>query len=83
MYAALNWLHDFLQTGLGQAVYTGWGLAAVADFAMFKQFKAWHDIATYQWSVATFRWFQGIVLAVAGYYGVGGILSTASKMVAQ
>ena len=49
---------------------TGLMTAAWADYVAFRSWKSWHDIVTYSWSLATFRWFQGAVVGAltgAGY----------------
>lgn len=47
-----------------QAVLTGALAAGAVDFAAFRSWKTWHDVETYQWKVASFRWFQGAIVGL-------------------
>ena len=40
---------------------SGFLAAATVDFAAFKSFKSFQEAATYQWSVAAWRWLQGFI----------------------
>lgn len=65
--------HPLVQGAIRGAV-TGAGAAAVVDFNNFRSWKSWHDAATYDWGVATFRWFQGAFAgAVLGALTVLGV----------
>jgi hypothetical protein len=58
---------------------TGFGAAVVVDFAAFKKFQTWDEFATYSWGVASFRWFQGIVVGALG----GPVANTLLDIVRQ
>jgi hypothetical protein len=45
--------------------------AALIDFAAFRSFKSWHDLAAYDWGVASFRWVAGFVTAALTSFGLG------------
>lgn len=71
MWTALH--HPVAQAAIKGAL-TGAGAAAVVDFNNFRAWKDWHDVLTYSWSLATFRWFQGaFVGAVIGATSTLGI----------
>jgi hypothetical protein len=50
---------------------TGFLTAAAIDFHAFRSFKSWNDAAKYDWSLASFRWFQGVTYGIAAAYGLG------------
>lgn len=47
--------------------------AASVDFAAFRTWKTWQDGIKYDWTTATFRWFQGAVVGAATGLGIGAI----------
>lgn len=64
----MEWLHYFATSPVIQSILGGVVTAAFVDWQAFRAWKTWHDIATYDWSTATFRWFQG---AAAGFVTSG------------
>lgn len=52
---------------------TGILSAAAVDFAAFRTWKSWHDLAVYDWQVAGWRWFQGAVMGAATGAGYGAL----------
>ena len=50
---------------------SGLGAAALVDFAAFRSWKSFNDVAAYNWQIAAFRWFQGAVTGVVAALGVG------------
>lgn len=52
-------MQEFLSHPVVQMGLAGVLSAAAIDFAEFRKWKRWEDAATYDWRVATFRWFQG------------------------
>lgn len=69
-------MHEFLVLAT-QSVYfkgaiSGLLAAAVVDFHAFLTWKNAHDVASYDWATAAFRWFQG---AVAGAVAAAGLFS--------
>jgi len=65
---------DVLHNRLVQSAIAGALSAALVDFNAFRTWKTFHDISTYQWSTALFRWVQGAVVGVAtaAGFGLGG-----------
>lgn len=45
--------------------------AALIDFAAFRHFQSWHDLAVYDWGVASFRWTAGFATAAVTSLGLG------------
>ena len=39
----------------------GFVAAAVVDFGAFRSFKSLDEALAYNWKLAAFRWFQGVV----------------------
>lgn len=54
------------------AVAAGAGALAAAstDIASFRTWKNWDALLTYDWKLASFRWFQGAVLGGLAAAGV-------------
>lgn len=63
--------HQWIHLPIVQGALTGLIGAAVVDFAAFRAWKSWHDIAVYQWGLASFRWFQGAVVGAVTAAGIG------------
>lgn len=62
-------VHRLVLAALGGA-----GVAAATDYhAFIGSWHNWHDVATYDWSTATFRWLQGAALGIAGALGLTAI----------
>lgn len=68
LHAAHNAL---VHTPVGKGFLVGVMTAAVIDFNTFRMWKSWHDFATYDWGVATFRWVQGGVVGAVTSVGTG------------
>ncbi len=47
--------------------------AALVDFAAFRNFKDWHDLAVYNWSTASFRWVAGFATGALTSLGLGAL----------
>ena len=45
--------------------------AALVDFAAFRSWKSFDSFRTYEWSTATWRWFQGAVTGLVTAAGIG------------
>jgi len=65
---------DWLSNPIVQGAIAGAIAAASVDLSAFRAWKRWNDILSYDWRVATFRWFQGAVLGALGVAGVGAVL---------
>ncbi len=68
---------EFLHHPIVIAMLKGAGSGAVSaawiDLLAFKSWKCWHDAAVYDWSTASWRWFQGAVvgaLTAAGFAAI-------------
>ena len=61
----------FLAHPLVQGAITGFIGAAAADYAAFRSWKSVDDARAYDWGVAAWRWFQGVVGGVVGALGIG------------
>lgn len=72
-------MHNFWMEML-VAAKTGLIAAVGVDYIAFRAFKRWDDVVKYDWSVATFRWFQGIFFAVTGTAGLKGLLAAFSNL---
>lgn len=66
---------DFLHNHIVQGAISGVTAAAVVDFAAFRNWKSFHDAATYDWGTAAWRWFQGAVVGAATAAGFGALSS--------
>lgn len=62
---------EFIHHPLVQGVITGVIGAAAADFAAFRSWKSFDEAASYDWSTAAWRWFQGAVVGLVGAAGLG------------
>lgn len=40
-------------------------IAAKVDYSAFRDWKSFHDVATYNWSTALWRWTQGAIIGMA------------------
>lgn len=65
---------EWLSNPIVQGAIAGAIAAASVDLSAFRAWKRWHDILTYDWRVATFRWFQGAVLGAFAAAGFGALL---------
>lgn len=54
-----------------KAALAGALVAASTDFLAFRKFKSLTEFKAYNWRVAAFRWGQGAVVGVLGYFGLG------------
>lgn len=59
---------------VGQAILVGAAGAAAADYAAFRNWKRWHDAVLYDWTTATFRWFQGALTGLVTGLGLNAWL---------
>lgn len=48
--------------------------SAEADYAAFRTWQTWHDVAVYDWRTATFRWFKGAIIGAVTVAGAGVML---------
>lgn len=61
-------MQDFFSHPIVQMTLSGLLSAAAIDLSEFRKWKKWEDACTYDWHVATFRWFQGTVVGfVSGW----------------
>lgn len=71
MMNVLHLLNVAAHSSFGHGVITGVATAAIVDLHAFTSFKDWRDLRTYNWSVASFRWFMGAVTGGAAGLGLG------------
>lgn len=58
---------DLLHNPVAIGLVAGLLAAARIDYEAFKSWQSFHDVATYDWKTASWRWLRGaIVGAVAG-----------------
>ena len=60
-----------LHNAIVQAAVAGIIAAAGVDYRNFQAWKRWQDALTYDWQVASFRWFQGAVIGALTGVGFG------------
>lgn len=65
---------DMLSHPIVQGAITGALAAASVDVAAFRAWKEWRDFATYSWSTASFRIFQGAAIGALSAAGLTAIL---------
>jgi hypothetical protein len=63
--------HVALNIPAVRAGAAGAAAAGVIDFAAFRQFKSWHDLAVYDWGTASFRWVMGFASGALASLGLG------------
>ena len=63
--------HNQLVRGAASGIVT----AAIVDIGAFRGWKTWHDAATYDYKLASWRWFQGAVLGALTALGWGSVIS--------
>ena len=61
---------DLLHNRITQAALAGLLSAALIDFNAFRTWKTFHDVSTYQWRTAVFRWVQGAVVGAVAAAGL-------------
>lgn len=47
--------------------------AAAVDFAAFRKWQSFDELLTYNWKLAAWRWFQGVVVGGLVALGLGGM----------
>lgn len=63
-------IQAFIAHPYTSAAIAGAAAALVVDVAAFKNWKTWHDAATYNWGTASFRWFQGAGIGFLSALGI-------------
>lgn len=67
-------LQTILHSSITRGAIAGIVSAAAVDFHAFRSWKSWHDLGTYSWGLAAFRWFQGAVVGAIVAAGYGGLV---------
>lgn len=69
------WLlaHPILTMAVVTAI-NGIGVAMRIDYDTFSKWNTWREAHDYDWSRATFRWFQGAVMGVVGGGALGALV---------
>lgn len=70
----LHVLHLLILTSVAKGAMSGMLAAILVDYHAFQTFKCWDDVATYNWKLASFRWFQGAVVAGAAMAGLNSVI---------
>ena len=63
----------WLAIPLVQAAIAGALAAASVDLAAFRSWKTWGDVQHYNWTIASFRWFQGAVVGAISGLGLSAL----------
>ena len=71
----MNEFQLYLALPFVQAVITGLVGGIAVDIVAFRTFKSWNEFASYDWSIFSWRAFQGAVGGVLGYFGLVGLQS--------
>ena len=58
---------------IAQGALAGFLSALVVDILSFKKWHTWSDVESFDWRVATFRWFQGVVTGALTGAGIVGL----------
>lgn len=61
---------DWLAHPVVQGAFSGLLSAAVIDFLEFRKWQRWEDGIAYDWSLASFRWFKGVVVGAVSAFGM-------------
>lgn len=48
--------------------------AVKSDYEVFTTWRDFHQAATYDWGVASWRWFQGAIMGAVSGLLVGGVI---------
>lgn len=59
---------------IGQGALSGFATAALVDFAAFRSWKSVQEARQYDWKIAGWRWFQGIVVGALMAAGFGMVV---------
>lgn len=64
---------EMLQNPIVKGAIAGLMSAAVVDFAAFRSWKSVSEAYAYDWPVAAWRWFQGLVVGTITAAGIGAM----------
>lgn len=64
---------EYLSNPYIAGMLSGIATAAVVDFHAFKSWQTWHELASYDWSTAGFRLFQGAITGLLTALGIAGL----------
>lgn len=65
--------HAIISSPLVAGALSGLLSAAAVDYAAFRTWDDWHDLTSYSWGLATFRWVQGAIIGAIAALGVGAL----------
>jgi hypothetical protein len=74
MFEGITYLEGLLRTPVAIGAIGGALSAARTDYQAFRTWDEWSDVATYSWTLAAFRWFQGAVVGVVTALGITALL---------
>lgn len=60
-----------LEYNVVRGALAGAASAALVDYGAFRTWKNWHEVATYDWPTAWWRWIQGAVTGAVAAFGAG------------
>jgi len=68
-------LANFIHSPAFHGALLGWATAARIDFKAFRSWKSFTEAKQYNWNVALWNWFEGIVYGALGGLGLQQWLS--------
>jgi hypothetical protein len=72
--AALAAAHQALHAPAVVGLLAGLVTAIKADHEAFKQWNSWHDVESFDWNLASFRYARGAALGALTGAGIGSLL---------
>lgn len=58
---------------LAAGALSGLVAALATDVAAFRSWRKWDDAKSYNWGIASFRWFQGALLGALAAFGLASL----------
>jgi uncharacterized membrane protein len=65
----------FVHSPIVRGAASGIVTAAIVDIGAFRGWQKWSDAVTYNWGLASWRWFQGAILGALTALGWGAAIS--------
>lgn len=66
-------LQEWLNNKIVVGALTGLGAAVLVDFVEFRKWKSFNEAVHYDWSTASWRWFQGVVAGAVAALGLDSV----------
>jgi uncharacterized membrane protein len=67
-------MSEFVHSPIVVAALAGFISAASVDFTAFKKWQSWQEGLQYNWSLATWRWVQGVIIGAVTGAGFGVVI---------